>query len=231
MTGATFRRAMPEGFEADAFAMSSGALRKKYRCSAQLVMRWRNQVGDPRPDLSEPPADLRELAQTMCARQLRLHYGVGHARVTTWLKKLGITAFDARHSRPWQVRPCPEDFARVAPTMTKKALREHYRTHDAAINRWLAECNVQSLKPEPGRGGVFQVFRFARGSEPHVKALRNYDKYDEAADFMRHYGPCYRCDENGKLNERGKFWRFGNVVLNREELLERAENKRRRLAA
>lgn len=233
------RRPMPEGFAEDAFALSSGELRRKYHCSSLLVMRWRNEIGNPLPDPSIPPADLAEIAPTMSKDGLARHYGVGWKRINAWLAATGIKPHDWKQSRPWQQRPVPEDFEEVAPGLSRNQIVEHYNTSAPAVDRWLAATGITPRPPVSHgfrniKGNVSslrQVFRFARGAEPHVKALRNYDKYDEAADFMRHYGPCYRCDENGKANERGKFWRFGNVVMDREELLERAESKRRRLAA
>lgn len=232
-------RPMPEGFAEDAFEMTTNELRAKYRCGSTTVQRWRCEVGNPRPDPTIPPADLAKIALTMSKRGIAKHYDVGVKRVDIWLAATGISALDWKVSRPWQQRPMPDDFEEVAPDMSRNQLVEHYQTSLVAVDRWLAATGITPRPPVSHgfrniKGNVSslrQVFRFARGAEPHVKALRNYDKYDEAADFMRHYGPCYRCDENGKANERGKFWRFGNVVMDREELLERAESKRRRLAA
>ena len=216
-------RPMPEGFAADAFTLSSGNLRKKYRCSAQTVMRWRREIDNPPPDRWEPPADRRELAPSHTLRQLCLKYGVGHSRMGTWLKKLGVSAFDAKHSRPWQFRPCPDDFAQVALTMSKTALRRHYGTSDDVIARWILHTGVQPLKVVPVPPSVF---RMPHNGSPRVQRLKNYDRYDEAADILRKWFAVYRCDERGRLDEKGIFWRVGNIVVDRDELLARAARKR-----
>lgn len=50
----------------------------------------------------------------------------------------------------------------------------------------------------------------------------------DAADFLRKFSPIYRCNERGRadVGEGAKrFWRYGNVILTPDELMQRAAAK------
>ncbi len=81
---------------------------------------------------------------------------------------------------------------------------------------------IEAIKPALIKHGL-------HGS--NLLRIRASSIYDEAAGVIqRERFAVYRCEDNGKANPNGKFWRVGNVVLTPDELLERAERYRRRAA-
>lgn len=43
-----------------------------------------------------------------------------------------------------------------------------------------------------------------------------------AADFLRHYGPLTRCNEQGFYDPKGGCWRRGSAILSASDVMERA---------
>lgn len=220
------RRPMPEGFPADAFTMSAPELKRKYRAGDPAIRRWRNEVGlDPRPpQFVPPPADFAELAKTRTQKELKAHYGVGSTRVSTWAKLTGASPVNGRVVRITRRKPVPDDFAEIAPMMTKTALQRHYGCYWETMERWLAETGAVPCKfvPIPPKRTGYNF----RPRTRLASSSRNYTALDEAADILRHYFPVYRCDDRGLADEKGKFWRVGNVRVDGDELLARAARKR-----
>jgi len=183
-----------------------------------------------------PPHDLREMAKAMNKTMLRQHYGVGENRLEAWLRETGVVPARGLCIRR---RHLPDDFADVAPTMTQAALTRHYKVDWTTIKRWKEESGVETLSPNEVRRQNLQYsnrqpshsFAF-KGSAviPVVRDNRAFTIYDAAADVLRRYAACFRCDERGRADLKGKLWRLGNIVISPEELLERAEAKRRRAA-
>lgn len=175
----------------------------------------------------EIPADFVKVReQVRSIRNLMRHYDAGPRTVRRWLTEIGAE-HKPRPERPECRRPVPEDFAELAPTMTKTGLSEHYGTANKIVERWCAETGISAKRRQPRKRNVFTM---PSNGAPTVERLRNYGIHDEAADVLRHYGPVYRCDEQGRAKERGELWRVGNVVVDGDELMARADRARRKAA-
>lgn len=227
------------------------------------------------------PADLAEMVAKLSGKKaLMIHYSVGQKALYRWVNEAGLSLNDGR-ANPKTHRYVPTDFAKLAPTMSREALRNHYRCGDTVLRRWIAETGVEPFfgtKPRcelpdgfamtaPTMAhyelmahygvskGVISRWLDETGTKPlrrapvikpkpfHVSTrtdggrgsnfvfTKTWTEYDLAADELRRNGwPVYHCDERGRANEKGKFWRAGNVVCTPDELLTRAERYRKKAA-
>lgn len=218
---------MPPDFPEKAWGCLND-LARHYKVHWNTVRAWRDQVGgeDPRRKGPPVPSDFALLARDMNKTELRQHYGVGKRAVDHWCRNTGVAP---RHgnSRPEALRPVPADFAQVAPTMKKKALREHYKCWDKVLDRWIAETGVL---PAPHNPAPPFIWRGHGGPKVH-RLERVKSMYDEAADTIRRERfAVYRCNAKGAYDPKGKLWRVGMSVLTPDELLKRADRYRRRAA-
>jgi hypothetical protein len=118
-------------------------------------------------------------------------------------------------------KPLPDDFAQVAPTMTKTQLQRHYGVlWSGTIDRWLQEAGVSARRFVPQRNRLSQMGRV----KATPKFERHRDEYEIAADTLRRERfPVNRCNQDGGFNVTGKYWRVGRTVLTNEELIEKAK--------
>jgi hypothetical protein len=239
----------PEDFREVAATMGRRALKEHYGVGQDIVTRWFREIGgNPRSDMQHTrkpvPEDFTALAPSMTAVALQKHYGVGERVVVRWLKETGATT-SRTYEKPGSIRPVPDDFARLAPRMTQVQLREHYRVSKLVLRRWIAQAQVRTAGSIVNRREsrpVRQAFTPAFGPRPMVfkghpgaavkqDDLRLYTKYDEAADILRRERfVVFRCGPTGVFVEKGEHWRVGNVICTPDELLQRAEKYRRRVA-
>lgn len=114
----------------------------------------------------------------------------------------------------------PDDFAQVAPTMTKAQLQRHYGIlWTGTIDRWLKEANVNARKFIPQRNRLSMMGRV----KATPKFERSRDEYEIAADTLRKERfPVNRCNDDGSFNVNGKYWRVGRNILTGEEMLKKA---------
>lgn len=157
--------------------------------------------------------------------RLQKHYRTNWTTVRRWIEEAGLPLL--KSPPPNNARLIPEDFAEVCPTLSQAELGRRYKADRGVIVRW---CNLLGVQPKP-RGPAKPKPTLARyyrvPGQSNVTALRNYGPHDEAADVLRHHFPVYRCDDRGRQNEKGKFWRVGNAVVDGDELLVRAARYRR----
>lgn len=118
-------------------------------------------------------------------------------------------------------KPVPEDFAQVAPTMTRSQLQRHYGVlWSGTIKRWLKETGATPRRFVPQRNRISQMGRV----KATPKFERNRDDFEIAADTLRRERfPVNRCNQDGGFNANGKYWRVGRTILTGEELIERAK--------
>lgn len=91
---------------------------------------------------------------------------------------------------------------------------------------------VRFLKaPTDGRSSAARVLKpNAFQTAPVDKFQRDMSAAGQAADFLRKFGPVYRCDVRGRPLADGFFWRRGSAVLSDDELIERADWMRSKAA-
>lgn len=218
-------RPMPEGFAEAAPIMCQIDLKRTFHAGDAAIKRWLGELGvAPRKNLSIPDG-FADAARTMTRRDLMAQFGLTKRMLATRLKKLGIDPPRAI-ARPSVRKPVPAGFAAVAPTMLKADLKVHYGVGHNTLDRWLKEAGVRA-KTEPRKSVVQRDLRPSRSpGVVNVVRFHNYGPEDQAADVLRRLGPVYRCNERGRADDRGAFWRIGNVVVDGDELMARAARKR-----
>lgn len=229
---------LPDDFRQVAEAMKCRiALMAHYRVSLTTINRWISRTGAKLPSRygTPMPADLAEQAGKMHLAALTRHYGVGEKVVGRWLALAGISASKpAREANP-RFRPTPLDFREQAGRLTLTGLRYHYDVAPETIKRWCSETGVRPQKPiripplppKPRKGVVH-----AMGVSSNISASRRASTvHDIAADTLRRERfPVYRCDERGRADIAGSFWRVGMTVLDDDQLLAKAARYERRAA-
>lgn len=211
-------------------------LMKRYSAGDSTIRRWLKEIGYEHERLRPMPADFIHIAASMAKFELKNHYRASQKTIDRWLKETGVKTRGA-------IKPPPEDFAEMAAEMCAAELRRHYNAGGDRIARW---CKVVGVTPKPydfaagaakaseaSRASVARRFFSSAGSSYrpiYDQRVGTRTIYDDAADTLRRYGPCYRCNERGAGDHKGKFWRFGNVVCTDEELLARAARYERKAA-
>lgn len=225
------QRPMPYDFAAKAreFDRSMSKLIRHYGAGSNAVARWMKEAGIPTLKVVKrsPPADFAQIAPTMVMSALLVHYRADDATVKRWVSETGISP-KARGNGGKRGAPAPEDFAQVAPTMGIVALAEHYGISHKTIKRWINETGIQA-KPCNRRPSTNKAKQNVSRILPRqIVQTRISTIYEEAADTLRRERfPVNRCDDRGRFDPKGKFWRVGWSILNNDELLQRAARYRK----
>lgn len=224
---------MPDDFleVAATFNYAQDPIKNHYRASYDTVVRWLSECGIASKYGRPAPDDLAEVLATMRIADACNHYRCASSTMMRWRSEAGLGIRT-------HLRPMPEDFAEVAPTMTQNQLLVHYgATSHRMLKRWYAEAGVEPkrreyIAPKPnGTGKKWTGHASGSSYRPiYDQRVGTRTIYDDAADTLRRYGPCYRCNERGGGDTKGEFWRFGNVVCTDEELLARAARYERKAA-
>lgn len=216
------------------------ALMRHYNVTQKVIYRWASEAGltlndgrsAPR-DCRQAPDDFAARAPTMSKEALRAHYRVGPRVLERWFAEKGVQPSSATKPR----RVLPQGFAKIAPTMVFQDLMAHYSVSKVVISRWLEETGTRPLqlvrtalpKRRPVRGHMNLTPTGGRGVNfAHVRQSSIHE--DAADDLRRDRWAVHRCDERGRYEQAGNFWRVGNVVCTPDDLLERAERVRRKAA-
>lgn len=161
------------------------------------------------------PDDFAALAPTMSAADLARHYACSTYKITEWFAELGMSRSNSTRFKP--LGSAPESFARVAPTMTLHELEMMFDRGACVIKRWCAECGVQ-----PRRYVPHFVTRGNRMPAAPV-VFHERSRAGEAAQYLRRFGPIYRCNANGGADAKGDHWSRSGFVLTDDEIIQRAE--------
>ena len=162
-------------------------------------------------DLRRPcPPDFAELAPGMMHKGLMAHYGAGTDTVRRWAVECDVVIGGSVDRS--KARRLPDGFALVAPTMTMRELRLRYHACHSVIYRWLDEAGVHARKPTHWN---------QRGSSLRP-VTKDGSRAGIAAEYLRRFGPVYRCDKLGRPDAKGKLWRRGSAILGDDELIDRA---------
>jgi hypothetical protein len=216
----------PDDFAKVAPGRSIKQLQRHYAAGYKTVLRWMIKSGiKPIRTCRTIPTDLAKSAKTMTGSELARHYDIPEKVMRGMLKRAGIeAAVYAGH----QKQPVPDDLAARCAEMTKAELVKHYGVGNWIVNRWLIEARLTARKHIPSTVYNRPLTRYVRtpGYRNLASVKRDTSAEDLAADILRRVGPVYRCDEKGLAAERGTLWRFGNIILTGDQLLERAERRR-----
>lgn len=146
----------------------------------------------------------------------------------------------AKNLGPWSrkivcpARPVPSDFRERWERMSQMELAAEYDCAQSVIQRWCNELGLKrpkSLHLHRNRTSKPRARNVAGHRAPQImmyhKAapiplVRDNSEAGLAADYLRQFGPIYRCSELGRADQQGAFWRRGPSVLNAEEVIERA---------
>lgn len=195
----------------------------------------------------ERPADFEQFAATMTIDALHKLYVTGRRQIRRWLAEVGMKPAAATASGGRIGRPVPEDFAKVAPTMSQNALSVHYGVDFKVIRRWAERSGVSPLvcnrgpKPgtprpkqraeKPSKIGRHRTFGQLGAPNAHAIAPTSKTSFDLAADTLRRERfTVYRSNERGVFDLKGEYWRCGFSVLTGDELLARAAKYERSAA-
>lgn len=195
----------------------------------------------------ERPADFELFAEKMTIDALHKHYVTGRRQIRRWLAEVNMTAAAASSRGGYAGRPVPDDFAKVAPTMSQNALSAHYGVDYKVIRRWAERSGVSPLicnrGPKPGTPRPKQRAEkprkigrhrtFGQLGAPNTSAIAPTSKtvFDLAADTLRRERfTVYRSNERGVFDLKGEYWRCGFSVLTGDELLARAAKYERSAA-
>lgn len=234
------QRPVPEDFAAMLARMSFKQLAEHYVASPNTVSRWRKEIGQeptgrggfagrPMPD------DFRERAPVTSNDVLMKAYGVGGRVIWRWRRECGIPAPRPKSLRTKPYRPVPDGFAEVASQNPNRVLIAMFHASERTVARWRREAGAFYTPPVTGRrrtaskapSGFLEKMGRPRGQIFYVPP-RDTTIEGQAAEVLRAYAPTYRCDRRGRQEcpdiAKG-FWRYGNVVLTPDELLQRAAAK------
>lgn len=165
-------------------------------------------------DREPAPADFATVANGMSIIEAADHYGVGRKKIVRWRKETGVEPIKA-------CRPVPDGFAATARVMAARSLRVHFSASKLTVERWAAECGVELINRSPHRRALHSY-----GTSPTPAIKRDDSPAGRAVDeCLRRLAPTYRCDDTGRANPKGSYWRHGRVVLSDAEVIARAERK------
>ncbi len=162
------------------------------------------------------PADFESNRDRMTRRALEAHYSASSRTVGRWIKELGLAA-KINLPPPKPRLTLPADFAELAPSMSKKSLGEYFNASQKVIERWLCEAGVSAKPRQPGSKMALNWWA------SDIPPPRRESPEDIAADYLRKWMPVSRHTTKG-------LWFVGRVVLNSQELIDKASSKRNREA-
>ena len=188
------------------------------------------------------PAELDQLRELINdgvrSQQIAETMGKGRKTILAVVKREGLVWKSRGFNTPEKTkRPPPDDFRERAAEFTAFKLIFHYRTSWDVVMRWFAETGADRYrvpsgpkpKPKPPRkpkASAGSLSRMGHTTAPivveHVR--RDTTSAGQAADFLRRLGPVSRCNEAGRADIAGRFWRRGsrNGVMTDAELVDLA---------
>lgn len=184
---------------------------------ASRVKRLRNH-DDPRLPADRPlpkrlalpvPEDFTDHAHQL-SELLEQRYGVGRSTIARWRRAVGMPG-----RTEFKAKVMPENFAAVAPALTLAEARALYGVADELLRRWEATTGVKLRR--------LRVTHPAGRLKMDRDNRRDMSRAGLAADYLRRFGPVFRCDQHGKPSEKGTHWARGRYVLTGAEIIDRAE--------
>lgn len=109
----------------------------------------------------------------------------------------------AQMARRYGVQPCT-----VWKRLKRLGLKAYIETHEEVSARAKATHRSPSYN--------YKRYKMPTQSRPQGSA-------DMAADFLRKFGPVYKCSADGKADYKGKHYRRGAHILTPSEIVEKAK--------
>lgn len=203
--------ALPDDFAERAPHMSTPQIEREWKIGTPKAHEWLARIGIRRaPRKPKPmPDGFAEAAETMGASALERHFNLTRYDVSRMRKALGCI------SRRERLRvEIPDNFAGLATQISTAALADRYGVSRRLIGAWRARLGIAPPTPRYHRDGSLKV------RSPNACSVE-----DMAADHLRKTAPVHRCGPDGRFNLRGSHWRYGTVVIDRDELMARAQRK------
>lgn len=223
-------RPCPADFAVNAPVMTRDQLLRHYKTGTAVLDRWIKEIGGRQRHTNAPgqrsaPADFSQFCDIETVPELMKRYGCGTKAVARWRRDVGGEPKRNSANTPL---PVPADFMANAAVMTERQIREHYGRAVATIRKW---CAATGVKPRPAARG-FAVTKQSfqprlvpnRATAKPLVAYKDPSRAGEAAEYLRHFGPVFRCTPTGKQDPNGTHWnRGGRTILTDDELIGRAE--------
>lgn len=184
---------------------------------ASRVKRLRNH-NDPRLPADRPlpkrlarpvPKDFADHAHLL-SEVLERRYDVGRSTIARWRRAVGMQG-----RTEFKPKVIPDNFAAVAPALTMAEARALYGVADELLRRWEAATGVKLRR--------LRVVLPAGRLKMDRDNRRDMSRAGLAADYLRRFGPVFRCDQHGKPSDKGTHWARGRYVLTGAEIIDRAE--------
>jgi hypothetical protein len=145
--------------------------------------------------------------------QLGALYGVSRFKIVEWRKETNATRKDTSFKK----LPIPARFVELAPQMNRHEAELFFGLGHTALHRMCLETGVRFRPPV--------VIRYKSTHGPlHREVGRDMSRAGMAADYLRRFGPIWRCDSRGTQLSDGAFWRRNMAVLTDDEVIERAQH-------
>ncbi len=196
-----------------------------YQVDRATSRRWRDRREVFVKTCKPTTDDFRRTALTMTRAELARHYKADSSVIRRWIMqtdavvKVAPFGYSSRNI----ARAIPDGFAAAVPLCTQAQLMVKYGATHGVVKRWIRECGgTPRVQARPGRApGQHWTKPEVRLQRPETDS-RPHTIHSQAVRVLGKYGPAYSCDEKGKANPGGKFWRIGRVVVDGDELLRRA---------
>lgn len=173
--------------------------------------------------------DLTRLRSLMAEKKTAAEIGKEMARtrkaIIAAAERYAVGSWDHGQTSPKRLE-IPADFAECWATMSQVDLAQHYGHCIATINNWVKHLGLKRVRAKAPPKPVSSMTWAANRSHERVttqRHLRDTSKVGEAVDYLRRYGPVWRCNDRGGASIGGKFWRRGSAILTNAEVIERAE--------
>lgn len=194
------------------------SLEKHYGRHFKTITRWARDANlNPKKKEREVPKDFKDVcASLQSKRKLMAHYNAGCVTIEKWINDLGVNF-------PLSTKKTiPGDFHLSAQSKTKTELSKLYDVNIRTINKWVEETGVKPRKYVRGY--------YIGPKSTKIFSMTRPDEYGMAADFLRKFMPVSRCNQDGKFNATGKFYRVGSVVMSADDMKEKSDNKKAKIS-
>jgi hypothetical protein len=202
---------------ADAFGVSRSTILHVARFNK--LGPWLSKV-TPEQKPREMPVDFADHAHEP-VKALKKRYATGDSSILRWRKQVGMVVLGGP-----QLKQMPEGFAELQQGKSIVVLAEHYGCGKLPVSRWLKELGIQRerfVSPAPKPTKPAHLVRNAYMTTPVDRALKDGSRAGLAADFLRKFGPVWKCNDRGSPDIAGSHWRRGSSILTDAEIIERAQ--------